>query len=185
MSDVAIFTSANAQDVWYANILAALQQPMNYLRSGRIPPVLGLFLLGVWLARYFLARLQAGYVLPKSLWLVNAAIGLACSFAYASIKAITGTAFSADAAGWLQGLVYHLGCTTLMLGYAGALIWIWQTSMAQKLPAQLAFPGRMPLTNYISQNLIAVLLFYGNGFAWVGEFPFAFILLVAFAILLA
>jgi len=182
-SDLVMVTSSSAQEVWSANALGALQRPMSYLRSGRIPQVLGLFLLGFFLARYWLPRLRDGSAVPRRLWVTSALIGLLCSFVYACIKAVTGTAFSANATGLFQGLVYHIGCTTLMLGFAGALMWLWQHGIAHTFLRQLALIGRMPLTNYITQNVIGVFVFYGYGLALLGHLPFAFIPIVAAGIL--
>ena len=48
----------------------------------------------------------------------------------------------------------------------------------------LAYPGRMALTNYISQSLIGILLFYGIGFGMGTSFGLVYVELIAIAVFL-
>ncbi len=49
----------------------------------------------------------------------------------------------------------------------------------------LAVLGRMALTNYVFQNVIAVFFFFGYGLALMREIPFLYTPLIALAILTA
>lgn len=49
--------------------------------------------------------------------------------------------------------------------------------------SNLAVLGRMALTNYILQNVVAVLLFFGYGLGWMGTLPYAMVPVVALLIL--
>jgi uncharacterized membrane protein YeiB len=42
--------------------------------------------------------------------------------------------------------------------------------------------GRIALTNYLGQSFLGLFLFYGCGLAWMGEFPFALLVPLAFLI---
>jgi uncharacterized protein len=145
--------------------------------------VLGQFLLGVWLARSVLPRLRFHERLPRNLWMTCGAIGLLAGFGYAWIKGATGSAFSLNATGLWQGVIYHISSTLLALGYAGAFAHLWASPRWQKALRHLAVTGRMALTNYISQNLIGVSLFYGYGFALMGKMPYALIPVLGAAVL--
>lgn len=178
-------TSDSMFEVLVSNWLSALPRPMAYLQTGRIPQVLGQFLLGVWLARSVLPRLQSGERLPRNNWILCGAVGIVASFGYAWMKGATGSPFSLDATGLWQGLIYHTGSTLLALGYAGAFAYLWTHPRWQPKQQQLAVLGRMALTNYIMQNVIGVMLFYGYGLALMGKVPYASIPLIAASILLA
>ena len=52
-----------------------------------------------------------------------------------------------------MALAYMTGLCLLMLRYPHLLLFRW-----------LAKPGRMALTNYISQSLVGIILYYGIGF---------------------
>jgi uncharacterized protein len=175
--------STSPMEVLSSNWLSAIPRPMAYLQTGRIPQVLGQFLLGVWLARVILPRLRSDERLPRNLWMSCGVIGLLAGFGYAWIKGVTGSAFSLNATGLWQGVIYHTSSTLLAVGYAGAFAHLWANPRWQKTLRHLAVTGRMALTNYISQNLIGVLLFYGYGFALMGKMPYALIPMLAAAVL--
>lgn len=177
-----MLTSTTPLEVLAANALGAMQRPMAYLQTGRIPQVLGQFLLGLLIARVYLSRYQGGESLPRT-WIVTGAIGILVSAGYAWIKAYTGAAFSLDRLGQLQGVIYHAGSTLLVLGYVGGLATAWRSRGLRRLLQPLAVLGRMALSNYVLQSIICVLLFYGYGLAWMGRLSFAAIPVLAATVL--
>ncbi|MGE0480222.1 MAG: DUF418 domain-containing protein [Phycisphaerae bacterium] len=52
---------------------------------------------------------------------------------------------------------------TLMLAYASAFVLVWLSAAGRGALGLLAAPGRMALTNYLTQSLVCSLLFYGYG----------------------
>ena len=70
----------------------------------------------------------------------------------------------------------------LMIFYVLTLVRLAQVPAWQKRLAPMAAAGRMPLTNYLAQTLMATTLFYGWGFGWWGQVGPAAGLLLAFAI---
>ncbi|XOV82318.1 MAG: DUF418 domain-containing protein [bacterium] len=64
---------------------------------------------------------------------------------------------------------YHLGRLGMAMGYTGLLLLLINGSYLSGLRRRLASVGRMALTNYLMHSLLALMLFTGAGFAWVGE----------------
>ena len=65
-------------------------------------------------------------------------------------------------------LLHQLGGLALSAGYAGAVAtWCWSGGF-DRLRRAIACTGRMALTNYLGQNLVAGLIFYGHGLGMAG-----------------
>ncbi|MEM8897465.1 MAG: DUF418 domain-containing protein [Bacteroidota bacterium] len=178
-------TSDNPIEVMSVNILYAIPRSMSYLMSGRYFQVLGLFLIGIVLARVWLPKIREKEIsVPtEAVWI--GVIGLVTSFAYAVIKGAIGFPFPLTKLALLQVLVYHIGSTSLALGIAMLFLYLWASGKVKGLFQHLALLGRMALTNYILQNVIAVVLFFGYGFALMRVWPFAVIPFLAIGILSA
>ena len=176
-------TSDSVLEVFSVNILQAIPRPISYLMSGRYFQVLGLFLIGLLLARTWLTKIRSNDItVPMgSIWI--GMIGLIASFGYALIKGAIGTPFALSEIGLVQGVIYHVGSTCLALGISMLLVYVWVSGFMRFVFRNLAVLGRMALTNYIFQNVTAVLLFFGYGFALMGKVPFAYIPLMACGIL--
>ena len=99
------------------------------------------------------------------------------------VMEISGWLIAATALGWFQGLVYHVGAICLGLGIAGAFVRLWSSEAWCRRLSHFAVLGRMALTNYILQNVLAVALFFGYGLALMGTLPFALVPVVALVIL--
>ncbi len=178
-------TSDAAVEVFHINVLKALPRPMSYLLSGRYFQVLGMFLIGLLLARHWLPKIRNNDISVPRGAIGLGVIGLLGGFGYAWTKFATGAYFDVNAFGLFQGLMNHVGSTSLALGIAMLFLYTWSSGRAQIVFRNLALLGRMALTNYILQNVTAVLLFFGYGLALMGQVPFAYLPLFAFGILLA
>ena len=176
-------TSDSAFEVFAVNVLNAIPRAMSYLLSGRYFQVLGLFLIGILLARKWLPKIRNKDIeVPSSaIWIGT--IGLICSFTYAVIKSMIGTPFALTKIGLFQGLVYHVGSSSLALGIAMLFVYLWAFGRAKAVFHNLALLGRMALTNYIFQNVTAILLFFGYGLALMRKVPFSYLPLFAIGIL--
>jgi uncharacterized protein len=121
------------------------------LETWRIPKVLGIMLLGLWVGR----RLASGTLLDdrRLLWrvlLVGTAIGLPATVVYA----------------WTPGLGQAswpslVGTVPLGLAYGAAFVLAWPH--AKRWLGVFVAPGRMALTNYLTHSVLGVVLFYGVG----------------------
>ncbi len=174
-SNFSLFMSDTAREVWLVNVLGAVQRPISYLLSGRYVQVLGFFVLGALFARTVLPLWREGRNIPTSLWSGSMLVGLVSGALYAWTKAVTASYYGTDLMGLFQGLVMHISCLTLMIGYVGASAWLWQKGKFHWLLMQLGVIGRMPLTSYITQTSFGVIVFYGYGLALMGELPLSLI----------
>lgn len=127
------------------------------LESWRIPKVLGIMLLGLIVGRWFAAgRLPGDRVLLQRTVIAGLVLGLPPTLAYAFLP-------KQDQADWSS----LLGTVPMALAYGAAFLLAWPR--ARGVLEVFAAPGRMALTNYLSQTMIGIVLFYGVGFGLVGQ----------------
>lgn len=147
---------------------------------------LGMMLLGTGLYRLGVLSNQKSQRFYR--WCV--VLGLGLGFSLAGVGLVLNHAKGWEP-GWVLGTgrVFNLVATPLVaLGYIG-LIMLWcRTSVFAGLRARLASVGKMALTNYVGQSLVAGLIFYGYGMGLFGRVERWQILLVvglvwAFALL--
>lgn len=126
------------------------------IESWRIPKVLGIMLVGIWLGR----RLTSGNLLGdrRLLWrvlLAGAAIGIPANIAYALRE-------QTSQADWPS----LIGTVPMAFAYAAGFALAYPR--AQRVLGAFRAPGRMALTNYLAQSVVCVLVFYGIGLGRVG-----------------
>jgi uncharacterized protein len=170
----------------YAEVVQAqaVFYPGGWLRRAvqlQLPRIFGMFLLGMWAARIGLPRLGPGQQQLLRAWLGCAvAIGLPLSLALAVLG---GNAALLPARG--EGLVVVLLATASMpllcLGYVAVFGLYWRHARSASL---LVAAGRTPLSHYLGQSVLCVLLFYGYGAGWFGRLGYGPALLVAGAVFL-
>ncbi len=176
-------TSSSALEVFSVNVLYAIPRAMSYLIFGRYFHVTGLFLIGLVLARIWLPKMRNNDIrVPKAaIWF--GLLGLTTHFGYALVKGSHGWPSAFSEIGFLLGFIYHIGATAFALAICMLVLYLWSSGKGQFLFKNLAVLGRMALSNYIFQNVTAVLLFFGYGLALMREVPFASLPLFAFGIL--
>ncbi len=137
----------------------AWERMYEFVDGNRYFKVMGLFLIGFVVGRNKIyADLNANRSLLKRVMQWGVLIGLPFSILYA-VSGVTGHSWGNP----VHTLLYTLSVYPLGFSYAAMLglfcirhkdlaIWKW-----------FAYPGRMALTNYISQSLIGIWLFYGIG----------------------
>ena len=176
-------TSDSTLEVFSVNVIYAIPRAMSYLMFGRYFHVTGLFLIGLLLARIWLPKIRSKTIsTPKAaIWL--GVLGLVTHIGYAVVKSKYGWASGFSETGFLLGMIYHVGATAFALGICMVFLNLWASGKAKTTYANLAILGRMALSNYIFQNVTAVLLFFGYGLALMRKVPFASLPLFAFGIL--
>jgi len=176
-------TSDSVLEVFSVNVLYAIPRAMSYLMFGRYFHVMGLFLIGLLLARIWLPKIRNKDIsVPNStIWL--GILGLVTHFGYAFIKTSYGWPSGFSEIGFLLGVVYHIGATAFALAICMLVVYLWASGRAMLVYHNLAILGRMALTNYIFQNVTAIFLFFGYGFALMRKVPFSYLPIFAIGIL--
>lgn len=133
------------------------------LDSNRIPKVLGMFLIGFWAGRKMIYTQPESYTsLFKKLRLWGLIIGIpsagACFYFEIFQKHIP------HPMGMLHTLFYATSVVPLCLAYVSIICLRWIKKKGNSRLKILAPMGRMALTNYIMQTVIAITLYYGVGF---------------------
>lgn len=167
------------------NIANAVARPGTYLQSGRPAKVLALFLLGSWLGVAVLPRIRTLHRPLMLTMVAGAAIGLPCSYLYATIKADTASTFLMSPLGLAQTAAYTFGTTPLALAYLAAAALAWQTAATRGLLEWFVPLGRMALSVYLTQTVIQLAIFSGAGLRLAGHLPLVWLPIVAAAILIA
>ena len=140
-------------------IQGAYERIWEFVNGHRLPKVLALFILGYLIGKHrFYARLDK---LPlKQLGGWTLAIGLPSSLLYA-----WSATHDHPCGLTIHSLLYAVSVIPLAFAYITGICLLYTLYYTKMKPAFsfLAASGRMALTNYISQSLIGVLLFYGLG----------------------
>ncbi len=133
------------------------------LDSNRIPKVLGMFLLGLYVGRNMIyARLEENRGLLKKVQRWGFIIGIPATAAYTYF--VFDKYWLPHIQGLLDTLFYALSVVPLSLAYASSICLLWLKPSWNKRLQVLAPAGRMALTNYLMQSALGVILFYGVGF---------------------
>ena len=124
--------------------------------------VLGRFLLGAWLFRkdwVLRPSAHAAGFRRWTPWLITA--GLLLSLADVAIGSFSFEPGVAVAVG--LEILHRAGQLVLALGYAAGLIVLMQGAFGRRLLSGLGDVGRMALTNYLTQSIVYLFVFYGFG----------------------
>ncbi|SDH95368.1 uncharacterized protein SAMN05192534_11639 [Alteribacillus persepolensis] len=128
-----------------------------------IPNILGLFLLGVYMAKKGLFHHTTHY---KHVWkrilIMSGLSGGTLSLFYASLQSGILTMPSWLSYGLASGLNISAG-PLWMLFYVAFIVLISHNTFVIRMLQPFAAAGRMSLTNYLLQSIIATFVFYGYG----------------------
>ncbi len=128
--------------------------------------VTGLMLLGMGLykTRVLTAGRDAGFY--RRLTLIGLSLGLAIGILGLTQNYSHG--WSCDYSFFLGSQFNYLSSIPMALGYIGIVMLLCQSRFLEGLQGWLAPVGRMALTNYLLQSIIATLIFYGHGLGLYG-----------------
>ncbi len=81
-----------------------------------------------------------------------------------------------------ETLAVLFGGPVLAIGYVFAFAWVYVTVGERRWMTRFAAVGKLSLTNYLLQSIIATTLFYGYGFGWFGQLGVAIGAVIALGI---
>lgn len=138
---------------------------VHLIESNRAPKVLGLFLLGLWIARRRLfADVSANSALLKRLCILGFSVGLPSSVVMWWAEGNVG--HPPEPASLLRAASYAFGVVPLAIAFASGFALLWRGDAWRPRLQVLAPMGRMALTNYLMQTIIALAFFTGVGMGW-------------------
>jgi uncharacterized protein len=148
-------------------IEAALEMHLNLFPQLLVWRVCALMLLGMALYRLGITSAQCSSRFYRRLTLLGFAGGLPLSVLglWLNQQQQWQYAFATS----LGQLPSYFGSLLLAGAYLGLVMWLCQRFAAHRLLQWLGNAGRMALTLYLSQTLIATSLFYGHGLGWFGQ----------------
>lgn len=154
----------------------------SLLNNNRIPKVLGMFLIGLYVGKNMIyANLQQYLPLLKKIMMWGFIIGLPFSFLMAVFEGDDKQVYKSWW-GMADTISYALGVVPLSLAYVASVCLFWVKTKASGKLRKFAPVGRMALTNYLMQTVIGISLFYGIGFNLGQDFGIAYIFIIAMAI---
>ncbi len=129
-----------------------------------IPAVLGFFLCGLYIGRLGIFKDLAGNrALFKKICVIGFPVGAAALLLYLVVE--TGIWPVGEALRpALKIMANYLASLFIFPAYVSLILLSLQTERCRRILAPVAAAGRMALTNYLTQTLILVFLFYGFGF---------------------
>lgn len=153
-------------DVFHFLIQGAWERLYEFVDGNRYFKVFGLFLIGFVVGRHKIyANLSAHAPLLRKVALWGTLAGLPLSVVYA----ISGTSGHPWGNG-MHTLLYTVSVYPLGFAYAALLGLFCIRNPHLRVWRVFAAPGRMALTNYISQSIIGIVVFYGIGFGLGASF---------------
>ena len=148
----------------------------------RWPKLFAIMLLGLWTGR----QLVRGTLLNNTKLLTTVLVigGLSGAIAGPILASLNGIGFGRPHS--MQGLyaviAYTFAVIPLGLAYAAGFVLLWR--IARPVLNIMAAPGRMALTNYLSQTAIGLIVFLGIGFNQAGLWSIQSLYLFAGAVYL-
>jgi uncharacterized protein len=150
-----------------------------------LPPVLGLFFLGLWAGRRRAFERTAEHAAAFrriTVW------GLGVGLPVVVAVAVAGMAWGAKmrAVPWLPPaitVVHEVAVLAMAAGYVAATVLLLERAAWRGRLAAFAPVGRMALTHYLSQTVICIAIFYGGGL--IGRVGPAAALAIALAVFAA
>jgi len=162
------------------NLSGPLFRFSDLLSTVRFPRVLGAFLLGMWAGRRGVFENPEGHrLLLRRVLLWGLPIGLAANGLLAALS-VPGRPLHAPVR--IAEDAVSIGVAPLALAYVAAFVLLWLRPVWRRRLVLLAPAGRMALTNYLSQSVIGIFLFYGVGLGLGGRVSSAVCAAIAVAI---
>ena len=168
----------NYSDVLKFTLSGAFRRCIEFVEGNRVFKVLGLFLIGLYIGRNKLyTRLEENRKNLKKLRNFSFIIGFPLSVVYA-LDAVN--QYPLGLIG--HSVVYALSVVPLSFAYVSSICLWYINNKELTIFKILAAPGRMALTNYISQSAAGMIIFYGVGFALGATMGLVYVEIIAIGV---
>ncbi|MBK9527636.1 MAG: DUF418 domain-containing protein [Acidobacteria bacterium] len=155
---------------------------MGLIFQMRLPKILAMFLLGFYAYRIgVFQNLKDNAPLVKRVLIYGLILGVVGNLIMTAAAGNEGS-FPPSAMGVAGVVGYAFGVPALALGIVALLTTLWKTDLWKRVLGIFAPVGRMALTNYLTQTLACVMIFYGYGLGKFGTFTASQATLTALAI---
>ena len=162
-------TSGNIKEWFKLSTMGLFFRYGDLMFIGRPFKVLAMFLVGMVVGRRALwAHLEENAPMLKRVALWGYLIGLPANFAWASFKD-GALYYKGTWHGVVETILYSLAVAPLALAFAATFALLWRRDSWRRMQLWLAPAGKMALTNYLSQTVIATIIFSGFGFNMAGH----------------
>lgn len=140
----------------------AIERLYEFVDGHRLLKVFGLFIIGYVIGRNRLyARIAENKPYISKAFFISLSIGLPSSILYA-ISATSAHCWGLT----VHSLLYALGAYPTALAYITAFCLLYLHRPESLFFSLLSKPGRMALTNYLSQSILGIAIYYGIGFSF-------------------
>ena len=137
---------------------------LGTLLNGMLFMVLAMFLLGLYIGkRQILQDIPAHLPLFRRVRAWGFGVGLLANAGYTLLYYVSNLS-EPSLAVVAAVLTFVIGAPALCLAYASSIVLLYQQSQWRRRLQPLAAVGRMALSNYLAQSIIATTLFFGYGF---------------------
>jgi len=148
----------------------------------RLPKILAMFLLGCYAYRKgFLQNVSRHRSFIRQVMIYGSSAGIVLNLLFAWF-AHSEADFPPSLNAFIGVVTYAVGVPSLALGVIALIVTLWQNDAWKKVLGIFAPVGRMALTNYLTQTVISMFIFYGWGLGLYGKVGPLYATLIAFAI---
>jgi uncharacterized protein len=171
---MATYAAGHYVEVVRTNVTLYLRQLLRPQVFAMWSPIFARFLLGLWAGRRRLFHDPAQHLpLFREVLRWGLIVGVMGNGAGLAVRQLTQAGvLSPERMPWqpiLMAPVWQLADLSLAAAYVAGLTLLFQRPVWRRLLSVLAPVGRMALTNYLSQSVVSLFIFYGYGLALIGK----------------
>ncbi|BDD02657.1 DUF418 domain-containing protein [Aureibacter tunicatorum] len=171
-----IFQHGNILEVWKLNMHNVMWRWFDMIPDGRPFKVLGLFLLGYYVASTKFIQNKSA---KKSTLIISWSLGVSLTLFSMWIGGSIGK-FPKEWTDIAFKFLMPLGQIALCTAYVSTMSIAFKTKIGQKvLNATLSHAGRMSFSNYIMHTVLGIAIFYSFGLGFFGTLSLAEVMIVA------
>jgi uncharacterized protein len=163
------FTSGDIGDWFKLTTTGVFVRFADLIFTGRPFKVLAMFIVGMVVGRRAMwVTLDANATVFRRIALWGYAIGVPANCAWAAFKN-SDAYYTGSWHGLAETTLYAFAVAPLALSYAATFALLWRHDTWARVLRVFAPAGKMALTNYLSQTVLAVLVFSGFGLGLAGH----------------